>query len=238
MWRQAVDLVHSDSQNKKEVTMSSSAAELAVQHWDKTPLYISEQERYGIYPWLPEAAEFANHRGQRVLEIGCGTGCDLLQFAKNGANATGVDITPMHLELARRRVGSLAQVIESDARKLPFPDSSFDYVYSHGVLHHSDEPRKIVDEIFRILRPGGRFNIQVYSLFSYFSLWTLLRYGKEWKLYVENSRDPVHIDLYTGRSLRLLFAPAKLTITKHQCKPWESLAPLFGWFLVAKGVRP
>jgi SAM-dependent methyltransferase len=218
--------------------MQSSAADLAIRHWDTTPLYISEEERYGIYPWLPEAAEFHRHRGQRVLEIGCGTGCDLLQFAKHGAVATGVDITPRHLELARQRVGDQATVVRGDGRTLPFPDASFDYVYSHGVLHHSDEPRQVIQEIFRVLRPGGRFNIQVYALFSYFTLWTMLRHGRDWKLYVENSRDPVHIDLNTGRSLRKLFAPAKITITKHQCKPWEFLAPLFGWFLVATGQKP
>jgi SAM-dependent methyltransferase len=220
------------------MTMESSAADLAIKHWDTTPLYISEEERYGIYPWLPEAGEFRHHRGERVLEVGCGTGCDLLQFARHGALATGVDITPRHLELARQRVGNLATVVRGDGRNLPFPDASFDYVYSHGVLHHSDEPRKVVQEIFRVLRPGGRFNIHVYALISYFTFWTMLRHGRDWKLCIENSRDPVHIDLNTGRSLRRLFAPAKITLTKHQCKPWESLAPLFGWFLVARGQRP
>jgi len=220
------------------MTMESSPADLVIKHWDATPLYVSEEERYGIYPWLPEAGEFRQHEGERVLEIGCGTGCDLLQFARHGALATGVDITPGHLKLARQRVGNLATALYGDGRDLPFPDASFDYVYSHGVLHHSDEPRKVVQEIFRVLRPGGRFNIHVYALFSYFTLWTMLRHGRDWKLCIENSRDPVHIDLNTGRSLRRLFAPAKITLTKHQCKPWESLAPLLGWFLIARGQRP
>lgn len=218
--------------------MSQAAADLAMKHWNATPLYFPEEERYAIYPWLYEAAEFRHHRGQRVLEIGCGSGCDLLQFSKHGAIATGVDITPRHLELARQRVGTLATVVEADARNLPFPDASFDYVYSHGVLHHSDEPRKIVNEIFRVLRPGGRFNVHVYAMISYFIVWSMLRRGFQWKLWIENSRDPVHIDLNTARSLRRLFAPAKLSIEKHQCKPWEGLAPLFGWFLVARGVKP
>jgi len=218
--------------------MQSSAADLAIRHWDTTPLYISEEERYGIYPWLPEAAEFRQHRGERVLEVGCGTGCDLLQFAKNGALATGVDITPRHLDLARQRVGNRATVVRGDGRNLPFPDASFDFVYSHGVLHHSDEPQQVVQEIFRVLQPGGRFNIHVYALISYFTFWTMLRQGRHWKLYIENSRDPVHIDLNTGKSLRKLFAPARITITKHQCKPWEFLAPLFGWFLIATGQKP
>jgi SAM-dependent methyltransferase len=217
---------------------SSSASELAIQHWDTTPLYISEAERYSTYPWLYEAAEFRHHQGERVLEIGCGTGCDLLQFAKHGAIATGVDITPRHLELAHSRVGELAKVREADARQLPFPEASFDYVYSHGVIHHSDEPRKIVEELFRVLRPGGRFNVHVYALLSATTIRACLRHGSNWKLWIENSRDPVHIELNTARSLRKLFAPAKLKITKHECKPFEFLAPVFGWFLVAKGNRP
>jgi len=215
-----------------------SAATLAMRHWDKTPLYISEEERYRAYPWLPEVAEFRNHGGDRVLEIGCGTGCDLLQFAKHGAIATGVDITASHLELARQRVGNRATVMEADGRKLPFPESSFDYVYSHGVLHHSDQPEKIVQELLRVLRPGGRFNIQVYALISWFALRTMLRHGRSWKLWIENSKDPVHIDLYTARCMRKLFAPIPLRVTKHECRPCTALAPLLGWYLVAKGVKP
>ncbi len=115
--------------------MAHSAADLAIKHWNLTPLYYSEEERYGVYPWLYEAAEFTHHRNERVLEVGCGSGCDLLQFAKHGALATGVDITPKHLDLARQRVGNLATVLGSDGVNLPFPDASFDYVYSHGVAH-------------------------------------------------------------------------------------------------------
>lgn len=218
--------------------MTSNSSQLAIDHWNKTPLFITEEERYSTYPWLYQAAEFKKHAGEDVLEIGCGTGCDLLQFAKHGARAVGVDITPEHLRLAAERVNGLAEVRRSDATTLPFDDGSFDYVYSHGVLHHIDEPRRVVDEIFRVLRPGGRFNIHVYAVFSYFTLLRRLQHGSEWKLWIENSRDPVHIDLYTGRSLRRLFAPAKLEITKHHCKPFEVLAPVGGFFLVAKGVRP
>src|SRR5438105_12300054 len=179
--------------------MPQSAETLAIKHWNSNPLYFSEEERYGIYPWLYEAAEFREHRGQRVLEVGCGSGCDLLQFAKHGATATGVDITPTHVELARRRVGDLANVVEASALSLPFPQSSFDYVYSHGVLMHTDQPRKMVEEIFRVLRPGGRFNVHTYALISYFTLWRFLQHGRNWKLWLENSQDPVHIKIEAGR---------------------------------------
>jgi SAM-dependent methyltransferase len=212
------------------------AAQLAQSHWNETPLFLTERERYSTYPWLYEVGEFCKHQGDKILEIGCGTGSDLLQFAKHGALATGIDLTTKHVELARRRIGDLAVVHQADARHLPFEDASFDYVYSHGVLHHSDEPEQVVREMLRVLRPGGRFNVHVYALWSYFTLWRFLRYGRKWKSHIEDSEAPLRIDLYTGPQLRQLFGPG-ISIEKHQCKPFEFLAPWFGWFLVVKGQK-
>lgn len=209
--------------------------DLAIQHWNRTPLFLPEDTRYSVYPWLYEAAEFRRHSGERVLEIGCGTGCDLLQFAKHGAQAVGIDVTAEHLRLARERVAGQAEIREGDATALPFPDNSFDYVYSHGVLHHIDQPRRVVEEILRVLRPGGRFNVQVYAFWSWAHLSYRLKYRGWWKVHVENSTDPVHIELYTARQLRRLFAPAKLTIRKYECHRLQQAGWLLGWMLVAKG---
>jgi SAM-dependent methyltransferase len=214
--------------------MMPDAAQLAQAHWDETPLFLSDQERYSTYPWLYEVAEFRQHRGEKVLEIGCGTGADLLQFARHGAIATGVDLTARHVELARKRLDGRAAIHQADMRALPLMDESFDYIYSHGVLHHCEEPEKAVREMFRVLRPGGKINVHVYAFWSYFALWRFLRYGRQWKFHIENSDAPVHIALYTGRKLRQMFGP-DISIEKHQCKPFEFLAPLFGWFLVVKG---
>lgn len=215
-----------------------NSSKLAIEHWNKAPLFISEEERYSMYPWLYGAAEFQSHAGERVLEIGCGTGCDLLQFAKHGAKAVGIDITPEHLRLARERVGQLAEVREAEATSLPFPNESFDYVYSHGVLHHIENPRRVVEEVFRVLKPGGRFNIHVYARWSYFVLTRMLKHGRNWRLYFENSRDPVHIDFYTARKLRQLFSPAKVCVQKYEFRKMPYLASLAGFFLVAKGTKP
>jgi SAM-dependent methyltransferase len=215
-----------------------AAAKLAIDHWDRAPLFVTEGDRYSIYPWLRDAAEFARHPHEDVLEIGCGTGCDLLQFAKHDARATGVDITPAHLRLARERVAGRAGVAAGDATSLPFPDSSFDYVYSHGVLHHIPDARAMVLEIFRVLRPNGRFNVHVYARWSYFAAWRLLQHGRSWRLWIENSRDPVHIDFYTGARLRRLFRPAKIEVRKFHCRPLPWLDRWLGFFLVAKGRKP
>src|SRR5258708_38502182 len=80
---------------------SMNAAGLAQAHWNNAPLYFSEEQRYSDYPWLCEAAEFRHHAGERVLEVGCGSVCDLLQVARNGAIATRVDLTQKHPSPAR-----------------------------------------------------------------------------------------------------------------------------------------
>jgi SAM-dependent methyltransferase len=187
--------------------------ELAIEHWEKTPLLVSAKERYALYPWLPEVGEFENHPYERVLEIGCGTGCDLLQFIQNNAIATGIDITPAHARLARER--TQAEVYCADARYLPFESESFDYVYSVGVLHHIADADRMVKEIFRVLRSGGRFTVIVYARWSPFVFSRILKFGWNWKLHFENSTDPVYIKLYTKRKLERLFAPREITVTKY-----------------------
>ena len=216
----------------------TTAAELARSHWNETPLFLSAEERYRIYPWLYKAAEFRHHAGHKVLEIGCGTGCDLLQFAKHGAEAYGIDITEEHLRLAKQRVGDLANVRYSDARSIPFPDATFDYVYSHGVIHHSDEPQRIAAEILRVLKPGARFNVHVYSLLSLWPLYKMILHGGKWREFIENSHGPVHIDLYTKSRVRKLFSGIPLSFSKYHAPCMQWAGRWIGWFLVAKGEKP
>lgn len=129
-----------------------------------------ERHRYEKEWHIPQAAEFAKTKGLRVLEIGCGMGTDGAQFAKAGADYTGVDLTEAAIELARKRFelsGLRGEFRVADAEQLDFPDESFDLVYSHGVLHHTPDISAAVREIHRVLKPGGRAIVMLYHRGSY-----------------------------------------------------------------------
>ena len=129
-----------------------------------------EAHRYTTEGHIPGAADFAGTRGLKVLEIGCGLGTDGAQFAEAGADYTGVDLTEASVELARRRFDlfNLPGTFKTaDAENLNFEDESFDLVYSHGVLHHTPDTRKAIDEVHRVLRPGGSAKVMLYHRDSY-----------------------------------------------------------------------
>ena len=129
-----------------------------------------EAHRYTKEWHIPIAANFAGATGLKVLEIGCGLGTDGAQFAEAGADYTGVDLTEAAVELARTRFelfGVKGKFRTADAENLDFSDGSFDLVYSHGVLHHTPDTQKAINEVQRVLRPGGRAMVMLYHRDSY-----------------------------------------------------------------------
>ena len=125
-----------------------------------------ERYRYKEYaPWMPRVMEFEKFRGARLLEIGCGMGTDLLQFARAGARCTGVDLTPRSVEITRHRFrmyGAEGNFMIGDGERLPFRSESFDVVYSNGVLHHTPDTAGAIREVRRVLRVGGVAKVMLY----------------------------------------------------------------------------
>jgi ubiquinone/menaquinone biosynthesis C-methylase UbiE len=102
-------------------------------------------------------------RGQRVLEVGCGTGLILGRLATNAASAWGLDVSPGMLGAARARG---LQVVLGSATSLPFADASFDLVCSFKVLAHVPDIARALTEIARVTRPGGRMILEFYNPWS------------------------------------------------------------------------
>ena len=125
---------------------------------------VEGRREYG--PWMSEELGYEFTGGLDVLDVGCGQGIDLFQYAQAGAHATGIDLTPRHAELASAHLAAMgleAVVVNGDAEHLPFEDDSFDRVSSNGVLHHTPDMPAALAEIRRVLRPGGEARIIVYN---------------------------------------------------------------------------
>jgi 2-polyprenyl-3-methyl-5-hydroxy-6-metoxy-1,4-benzoquinol methylase len=98
-------------------------------------------------------------KGKKVLDLGCGLGEAAVYFAMQGADVTASDLSPGMLQTAQKVAERYQVKITphvSPAEKTGLPDSSFDVVYAANVLHHSEIP-KVLDEVRRILKPGGTF---------------------------------------------------------------------------------
>ena len=109
-------------------------------------------------------------RGARILEVGAGSGRDSLELAGQGAEVWVVDYTPSALELIVRQPGgaSLRRVC-GDAFRLPFRDASFDAVFHQGLLEHFRDPRGLLAENARVLKPGGVLLVDVPQRWHYYT---------------------------------------------------------------------
>jgi len=95
--------------------------------------------------------------GQKVLELGCGTGLFLEKVARSGASITGIDLSEDLLAKARARLAGASNVTleRGNAEDLPYPDRHFDAVYGSSILHHLDLAAAL-RAVHRVLKPGGR----------------------------------------------------------------------------------
>lgn len=99
--------------------------------------------------------------GDRLLDVGCGTGALLAAVRRQapGVEATGVDLTPEMLRVARGKLGGGTGLAAADAMRLPFAPGSFEAVVSSSSFHYWPEPGAALAELRRVLRPGGRLVI-------------------------------------------------------------------------------
>lgn len=213
-------------------------------------------------PFAESFYEFGSKRDKKVLDVGCGNGWVLAHYARCGANVTGVDITEAGVELCRTRFRNenlKGDFVVANAEHLPFQDNTFDVVSCMGVVHHTSNPAKVVSELRRVLKPGGRLVFMIYHRNSilYRIKFPILRLltGKSIQRLVNevdgfgNPRGDVYskselAKLLDGFLVKEMFAGliegwmvlplVGRFLPNFIFKPFERLA---GWFLYAKAVR-
>ncbi|MGA7966034.1 MAG: methyltransferase domain-containing protein [Gammaproteobacteria bacterium] len=124
-------------------------AALAAGYEQRWRHYLGETTRHALNALAPQS-------GERILDVACGTGFALARLAEMplGLDLAGVDIN-LHM-LARSRVPATVELVHGDAHRLPFADGRFDAVITLNALHYLDDPAIAIEEMARLLRPGGR----------------------------------------------------------------------------------
>lgn len=178
----------------------NSAIEEVQEYWDRRPCNIRhspseigtrqyfdevEARKYFVELHIPRFAEFERWRGKRVLEIGCGIGTDTINFARHGAWVTAVELSGRSLEIARQRakVYGLEDRIffyRANAEEMTevVPVEPYDLVYSFGVIHHTANPERIIDQITSYVHRGSVVKLMVYHRYSWKVLWIVLKFGR------------------------------------------------------------
>jgi ubiquinone/menaquinone biosynthesis C-methylase UbiE len=161
------------------------------------------------FPWIMERIEREASilAGKHLLEIGCGMGYDSLEFLKRGVRVTATDLTPNAVAITRRHfelMGVRAEEVRTaNALDLPFPDNSFDAVWANGVLHVTGDTFRAIQEVCRVLKPGGRAIISHFYLKPSW-MYLLHRLGRENIEHKEE--DPPVNEFYTKAEILHMFA--------------------------------
>lgn len=140
-------------------------AEIDRRFFTSSPFYYRRGDDRPFADLIP----FERLRGARVLEVGCGLGSHAQLLCEAGADLTAIDITERAVTQTRRRLelmGLRADVRQADAEHLPFEDNRFDFIWSWGVIHHSANTVAVLQEMQRVLKPGGEVRLMVYNLDS------------------------------------------------------------------------
>jgi len=174
-------------QPSKKTTVDQYWSEHTVSMGEFKSAFASKRNLAWRFRWYPKFRElmklYGDHRGEVILDYGCGPGNDVVGFGLYSKAKTiiGMDVSLKALRLAQQRLNlhnsinsrriELIQISDKVA-KIPLKDNSVDYIYSEGVLHHTTQPLAILEEFYRILKPGSEALIMVYNYYSVFvHLW-------------------------------------------------------------------
>lgn len=166
--------------NKRPCNIRHSSFEIG------TKEYFNEVEKrkYFVESHIPKFARFNSWRDKNILEIGCGIGTDTINFARAGARVTAVEISSKSISIAKKRAGifKLKKYIKfffHDAEKLSefLPSKTYDLIYSFGVIHHTPNPERLIQQFAYFSHKGTTLKIMVYNRYSWRVIQIILKNG-------------------------------------------------------------
>ena len=127
-----------------------------------------EKKKFFVEPHIVPFSDFQSWKDKNVLEIGCGLGTMAINFAKSGAIYTGVELSEESLKIAKKRFevyGQSGNFYLGNAEELTsiVPKKKYDLIYSFGVIHHSPNPRKIIEEMRPYMHDQSVLKLMIYA---------------------------------------------------------------------------
>ncbi len=202
--------------------------------------------------WIPRLLEFAKHSGETLLGLGNGLGTDWLQYARHGADVVVCSPSQEQLTLIRRNFelrGLGGRFLHASPVSLPLETGAIDVACVSGLLHALDDPRPVVEEIYRVLKPGGKVLAVTAARFD-IDFWYRLCFPWQTWLRGKRRRTQPPAAQFTARSLRRLFGQfTEHRIHKRHLRraevphvwrwlPRSVLERLMGRALVLKAFKP
>lgn len=140
-----------------------------------------------------------------VLDVGCGPGRAILFFKNKGVrNLFGIDLSPLMIQKAKKRLGKNAVLKVASVEKLPFASNKFDIVTNTEAFHHFPNPEKAVREMHRVLKKGGKLYLADMNFFSSIIHWLFKRL------------EPGHVKIYSKKEFAQLFSKAGFKILEQK----------------------
>jgi ubiquinone/menaquinone biosynthesis C-methylase UbiE len=157
-------------------TDTARSEKFSREYWEQI-----EEHRYRVEPEIFSFAQFTRFQGQKILEVGVGAGTDFLQWVRAGTLAHGIDLTAEGVAFVKKRLDcyglSATEIKVADAEHIPYPSNYFDLVYSWGVIHHTPDTIKALEEIIRVTRTQGVIKVMVYNRHSLSAFYKWLYFG-------------------------------------------------------------
>lgn len=181
-------------------------------HWEEVT-----RRKYKVEYHIPVWAEFSKWKGKKVLEVGGGICTTATSFAKAGAYITVADLSPKSMELCKQRFKTMGlehmatfHVVNAEKLSEVVPVESYDLIWSFGVIHHSPQPRAIIDQMKKYMGPHTVLKLMVYSKISMKLFW-VMNYTRSW--------DFAHMDeLVAHYSEAREGSPVTYTYSNHKAR--------------------
>lgn len=201
--------------------------------------------------WIPRLLEFARHAGETLLGLGTGLGTDWVQYARHGAEVVACSPSAEQLALIRRNFhlrGLGGVFLHANPTALPLETASIDVVCLTNLLQETPEPRALVEEVYRVLKPGGKV-LAVAPAHYDVDFW--YRRCLPWLHWLRPTPAPLASSVrFSARSLRRLFSRfVEPRVYKRHLRrsdvphlwrllPLPVLERMLGRLLVFKGFKP